>query len=81
MTIVLRRWHWMLFIALLLIQLGGWWISLLRSPYGPAVVDFFPSHGLGLWNLANLALGRISSAFGTTVILAKVFEVFAQQKG
>jgi DNA-binding transcriptional regulator of glucitol operon len=78
MIIELKRWHWALFIALLLTQFFGMWTSLEWSHYGLAFADFFRRIGwLGLW---IPAFYLFSSAFGTTVILAKLSEVVTEHK-
>ena len=79
MTVVLKNRHWALVCALSLIQLVGLWLSLSRSPYGPAVVDFFRRGGwLGLIVPASIVF---SSAFTTTVVLAELTKVFTKRKG
>ena len=74
MIVELRKSHWVLFVALALTQFVGWWISLVRAPWGPAVLDFFTRGG---WFGLVIPLGWIiGSAFITTVLLAKLLEVF-----
>ncbi len=76
MTVVLKNRHWALICALSLIQLAGLWLALSRSPYGPGVVEFFRRGGwFGLIIPVSSAFG---SAFTTTVILAKLAEVFTK---
>jgi hypothetical protein len=75
MTVELKNRHWALLCTLSLIQLMGLWLSLLRSPYGPAVVDFFRRSGwFGLLPVSFI----VGSAFTTTVIVAKLTEVFTK---
>jgi hypothetical protein len=76
MTVVLKNQHWALVCPLSLIQLVGLWLSLSRSPYGPAVVDFFRRGGW--FGLVIPVSSVIGSAFTTTVILAKLTEVFTK---
>jgi hypothetical protein len=64
--------------ALSLIQLVGLWLALSRSPYGPAVADFFRREGwFGLVVPMSFVLG---SAFTTTVILTQLTAVSTKRK-
>ena len=73
-TIVLKRWHWILFAVLWATELIGWWGTVKRAPGGACVVRFLSSFGwMGFGAPVVLAA---SSAFLNTVILAKLFEVF-----
>jgi hypothetical protein len=76
MTVELKNRHWVLFLALIVTQFVGWWVSLTRSPYGPAMVDFFMRGRFGLVIPMSFVF---SSAFTTTVILAKLTEVFTKR--
>jgi hypothetical protein len=42
-TIVLRRWHWLLFGVLWVVQLLGWWMILQKAPDGAMVLHFLQS--------------------------------------
>ena len=78
MTVELKSRHWVLFFALAVIQFVGWWMSLTRSTYGPAVVDLFMrGRWFGLVIPMSLIMG---SAFTTTVILAKLGETFTKRR-
>ena len=78
MTVELKNRHWVLFFALAVIQFVGWWMSLTRSPYGSAVMDFFMR---GRWFGPVIPMSLIiGSAFTTTVILAKLGETFAKRR-
>jgi Ni,Fe-hydrogenase I cytochrome b subunit len=78
MTVELKNWHWVLFLSLAVTQFAGLWISATRSPYGPAVVDFFMRRGwFGLVIPMSLVIG---SAFTTTVIVAKLIEVLTKRQ-
>jgi len=64
--------------ALSLVQLIGLWVSLSRSAYGPAVVDFFRRGGwFGLVIPMSFVFG---SAFTATVILTQLGAVFTKRK-
>ncbi len=77
MTVELKNRHWALFFALIAIQSVGWWVSVTRSPYGPAVVSF--AHRVG-WTMFVIPVALVfNSAFTTTVILAKLTEVFTKR--
>ncbi|MFY9561636.1 MAG: hypothetical protein WAQ52_15490 [Terriglobales bacterium] len=78
MTVVLKRWHWALFLALSLAQIGGW-ILLARSSLIIFTADFLQRAG---WftRFAVPVSYTISVAFTDTVIIAKLTEVFAKQK-
>ncbi|MGD0791246.1 MAG: hypothetical protein ABR920_05695 [Terriglobales bacterium] len=78
MTVELKSRHWVFFLALAVTQFVGLWISVTRSPYGPAVVDFFMRRGwFGLVIPMSFVIG---SAFTTTVIFAKLTEVFTKRQ-
>ena len=78
MTVELKTRHWVLCFALVAIQCVGLWMSLARSPYGPAVLDF--AHRTG-WTMFVLPVALVfNSAFATTVILAKLTEVFVKRQ-
>jgi hypothetical protein len=78
MTVELKNRHWVLFLALAVAQFVGLWISLTRLPYGPAVVDF--AHRTS-WTTCMLLVALVfNSAFTTTVILAKLTEVFTSRQ-
>jgi len=78
MTVELKIRHFALCLALVTIQCVGLWVSLARSPYEPAVLDF--AHRTGWTMLVLPGALVISSAFATTVILAKLTEVFAKRQ-
>ncbi len=78
MTVELKNRHGVLFFALAVVQFIGLWMSLTRSPYGPAVLDF--AHRAG-WTMFVLPVALVfNSAFATTVILAKLTEVFTKRQ-
>ncbi len=78
MTLELKNRHWMLFFALVVIQCGGLWMSLARSPYGPTVLAF--AHRAG-WTTFVLPVALVfNSAFATTVILATLTGVFTKRQ-
>jgi hypothetical protein len=78
MTVELKSRHWVFFLALAVTQFAGWWLALTRSPYGPTVVDFFKRGGW--FGLVIPMCFVIGSAFTTTVILAKLTEVFTKRQ-
>ena len=76
MTIELRQGHWVLFAALTSTQFFGLWMSLRHTPLGPAVRDFFAHSG---WFTPVIPLSwMIGSAFTTTLVIAKLSEVFVK---
>jgi hypothetical protein len=78
MTVELKTRHWVLLFALVVTQFVGLWVSLTRSPYGSAVVGF--AHRAG-WTMFVLPVALVfNSAFTTTVILAKLTEVFTKRQ-
>ena len=78
MTIELKNRHWALFLALAVTQFFGLWVSLTRSPYGPAVADFFMRGG---WFGPVIPMSWvIGSAFTTTVIFAKLTEALRKHR-
>jgi hypothetical protein len=74
-TIVLRRWHWFLFVALWLVQSLGWWITLHKIPDGAAVLHFLQSLSAVMKTSVVISV-TAGPAFLTTAILAKLLEVF-----
>jgi hypothetical protein len=78
MTVELKNRHWLLFFVLAGIQFVGLWIALTRSTRAPAVVDFF-MRGASFGLVIPISF-VIASSFTTTVILAKLTEVFTKQK-
>jgi hypothetical protein len=77
MIVELRKSHWVLFVALALTQFVGCWMTLVRSPYGPAVWAFL-THG-GWFGLFVPLTWIIGCAFATTVIVAKLTETFGKK--
>jgi hypothetical protein len=75
-TIVLKRWHWVMFASFWFAEYFGWWLTLNRAPDETSVLRFLDSFGwMGVAFPVVLTAG---SAFLTTVILAKLFEVFGR---
>jgi hypothetical protein len=78
MTVVLKRWHWALFIILLMAQLGGY-VLLARSSLVIFTADFLQRAG---WVTRFMipASSAISVSFTVTATIANLTEVFAKQK-
>jgi hypothetical protein len=74
-TIVLRRWHWLLFGVLWVVQFLGCWIILQKAPDGAMVLHFLQS--LPAVMRTSLVISVTAGpAFLTTAILVKLLEVF-----
>jgi hypothetical protein len=78
MTVVLKRWHWALFIVLLTAQLGGY-VLLARSSLVIFTADFLQRAG---WVTRFMipASSAISVSFTVTATIANLTEIFAKQK-
>ena len=74
-TIVLQRWHWVLFVVLWLVHSFGWWMTLQNAPNGVAVLHFLESLP-AFMRFTTILSGTAGPAFLTTAILAKLLEVF-----
>jgi len=78
MTVTLKRWHWTLFVALSVAQLGGY-VLLARSSMVIFAAGFLQRAG---WVTRFLipSSSAISVAFTTTVSIAQLTDVFVKQK-
>jgi hypothetical protein len=78
MTVTLKRWHWTLFIVLLMAQLGSY-VLLARSSLLIFTADFLQRAG---WVTRFMipASSAISASFTVTATIAQLTEVFAKQK-
>jgi len=79
MTIVFKRWHWLMFVVLWFTQVFGSWVTLARAPDGPAVLRFVwaPGWFLGAVRIVSYTAG---SAFLTTAVFTKLLEAVVQSK-
>jgi hypothetical protein len=76
MTIVLTRKHVALFGMLFLVQLGGLWTTIARSPYLHDFANHVGAAGLAFW-LIPLCAG---SAFLNTVIIVELLSIFTKPR-
>jgi hypothetical protein len=78
MTVTLKRWHWTLFIVLLMAQLGSY-VLLARSSLLIFTADFLQRAG---WVTRFMipASSAISASCTVTATIAQLTEVFAKQK-
>jgi len=78
MTIVLKRWHWILFLALSLTQVAAF-VLMARSSISIFTSDFLQHSG---WFTRFMIpfFWAISGAFTDTVIIAKLTEVFTERR-
>lgn len=74
-TIILQRWHWLLFVVLWVVQSLGWWIMLQKAPDGAMVLHFLQSLPAVMRTSVVISV-TAGPAFLTTTILAKLLEVF-----
>jgi hypothetical protein len=76
MTVELKRWHWALFIVLLMTQLGGY-VLLARSSLVIFTAGFLPRAG---WVTRFMipASSAISISLTITAIIANLTEAFAK---
>ncbi len=74
-TIVLKRWHWLLFVLLCLTNFLGCWVTLKKAPDGASVLHFLQSLG---WMMRSSLVVSVTAGppFLLTVTLAKLLEVF-----
>jgi len=75
-TVVLKRWHWALFIVLLMTQLGGY-VLLARSSLVIFTADFLQRAGW-VTRFVIPASSAISVSFTVTAIMANLTEVLAK---
>lgn len=78
MTVTLKRWHWTLFVVLLVAQLGGY-ILLSRSSMVIFAADFLQRTSWVTRFMIPVS-SAISVAFTATVAIAQLTDVFVKQK-